>query len=131
MEAVEKAQMTQKDLVEFTQAVANAQTLDSLSEISKRLLAYDMNGYKASVVTMIKSRRREIVDTLLKEKPLFNSLYFLIRTSCGNTFKQVGKLLYSLKDYGVLTKGEINYLFDIYESRKQKLNNTNPEEDEE
>jgi len=129
MEAVEKTQMTQKDLVEFTQVIANAQTLDDINEINKRLLSYEMNGYKASVVTMAKTRRREIIEKLIQEKPVFNATYFLIRTANGNTLKQAGKLLYALKEYGVLTKGEVNYLFDVYESRKQKVNGVNGEEE--
>jgi len=130
METVEKTQMTQKDLVDFTSAIANAQTLDDINEINRKLLSYEMNGYKASVVTIAKTRRREIIEKLIQEKPIFNAMYFLIRTANGNTLKQAGKLLYALKEYGVLSKGEVNYLFDIYESRKQKVNGEEEIEEE-
>lgn len=62
----------------------------------------------------------------------FANLYFLIKTSESNTLKQVGKLLYNLKEHNVFTREELNVLFEIYETaKKAKTDKEIIEEDEE
>ena len=103
--------------------ITNCHNLDELSEIGKELIAYEMNGYKKALITIYKTKRGEIIKDLLLNQSIFTDCYFLIKESQGNTLKRVGKILYHLKEKNVLSKGELNYLFEYYERKKNSLQN--------
>lgn len=115
-----KKTITPEVFGQFVQRITSCDTLDELAEIGKDLILYDVNGYKRAAIMMYKTRKAEIMQELVQNNKVFSALYFLLKLTEGNALKQVGKLIYGLMDKGVLTKGEINCLFDLYEKRKSK-----------
>ncbi|MGC9000894.1 hypothetical protein [Caldisericum sp.] len=116
---MQKQYFSSQDLVNFISKISQAKNFEELYEIGKELVNYEGNGYKKVAVTAYKIKKQEIVQAMLQENNLFSNLYFLIKMSDNDTLKQVGKLLYNLKQF--LPKAEISYLFDIYEAKKAKI----------
>ncbi len=126
---VKKAMVGTEVFEESLQKIMSCGSLDELVEIGKEMVNYEMNGYKKALIHVYKTKRKEIVQKLIQENGIFANLYFLIKTSSGNTLKQVGKLLYNIKNCGILSKGELNYLFEIYEQKRDREVEEESEED--
>jgi hypothetical protein len=112
-------QFTSQTLVDFVSKIGQAKNLEELYTLGKELTLYEGNGYKKAAVAAYKIKKQEIAQEMIQENSLFSNLYFLIKMSDNDTLKQVGKLLYNLKQF--LPKAEISYLFDIYEAKKAKI----------
>ena len=116
---MQKQQFTSQTLVDFVSKIGQVKNLEELYTLGKELTLYEGNGYKKAAVAAYKIKKQEIAQEMIQENSLFSNLYFLIKMSDNDTLKQVGKLLYNLKQF--LPKAEISYLFDIYEAKKAKI----------
>jgi hypothetical protein len=111
-------QFTSQVLVDYISKISQAKNLEELYTLGKELTLYEGNGYKKAAIAAYKIKKQEIVQEMIQNNGVFANLYFLIKMSNGDILKQIGKLLYNLKQY--LPKAEISYLFELYESKKAK-----------
>ncbi|PMP97546.1 MAG: hypothetical protein C0169_02730, partial [Thermodesulfobacterium geofontis] len=71
-------QFTAQDLANFVTKITQAKTLDEIYEIGRELVSYDGNGYKKAVISVYKTRKKEIIQEMIQDNTIFSNLYFLI-----------------------------------------------------
>lgn len=108
------------EIKELVNKIFNAETLEDLSNVGKALLETN-NGYKRALVELYKRKKQEIISGLLRNDSVFSNLYFIIAKANKEIIGNIGKLLYKIKDTGILTKYEINVLFDYYDKKRNRL----------
>jgi len=116
-----------KDLIN---EIIDVKDLDSLKEIGKKLYEMEESYEKRMVLTLFKEKKNAILNEKKGEDSIFADLYWII-VAPDKSFSRIGRLLYRLKDSNLLSKAELNALFEIYEKKKQRLEvNTNGEEND-
>ncbi|MEM5784879.1 MAG: hypothetical protein QXF15_04035 [Candidatus Aenigmatarchaeota archaeon] len=114
-------------VTELVNEIMNAKDISQLTEVGKKLVEMENGGYKKALVTLYKQRKRELISEQLNQDSVFSNLYFIIaKVKDPDVLKNVGRLIYKLKD--VLTKQEINVLFECYERKKEKIGKEETEE---
>lgn len=108
------------EVKELVNKIFSAKTLEDLSDIGKTLLEIN-NGYKKALVELYKRRKQEVISEYLKQDSIFSNLYFIIAKANKEIIGNIGRLLYKIKDTGILSKYEINVLFDYYDRKRNRL----------
>lgn len=111
--------------------ILEAKDFDELKSIGKDLFELEETPGKNVLLSTYRAKKNTLLDQKKSEDSLFADLYWLI-VSPGSSGSRIGKILYRLKDTGLLSKGELNILFELYErkkAREEKKNNNDIEED--
>ncbi|MEM4958813.1 MAG: hypothetical protein QXX12_02945 [Nanopusillaceae archaeon] len=109
---------------ELVLKIMDASTLNELKEVGRVIFEMEESPEKRLITRVYKERKQMIIDQMKMEDSLFSDIYWLIATAHVKNISRLGRLLYKLKDTNLLSKEEINVLFDIYERKKKKLEET-------
>lgn len=120
---VKKNEITKEVFNVLSERIMKSETLEEIYEIGKELTSFELNSFKRALLILYKDKKKEIIRNKLNENTIFSNLYYMIITSDEKVMKNIGKLLYNIKNTNILTKEELNELFEVYERQKEKTKN--------
>lgn len=106
---------------ELVLKIMDASTLNELKEVGRIIFEMEESPEKRMITKLYKEKKQIIIDQMKVSDSIFSDIYWLIVTANTKNISRLGKLLYKLKDTNILKKEEISVLFDVYESKKKKL----------
>jgi len=112
--------MNKVKVKELINRILDANDFDELRLIGREIFEMEDGYEKRMIISVYKEKKITLLNMKKSEDSLFSDIYWLI-VSPSKSFNRIGKLLYRLKDSGLLSKSELNLLFEIYDKKKEKI----------
>lgn len=108
------------DIKNLAVKILEVRNLDELKSVGKELFELEESSDKNVLLASYIAKRNAIINEKKNEDSLFADIFWLI-SAPDKSYNRIGKLLYRLKETDLLSKAELNILFEMYNKKRDKI----------